>query len=56
VDEGKWAGGDPPFPIFGGYGRGFRSIFVDEGKWAGGDPPFPIFGGGGREFFILIPT
>jgi hypothetical protein len=53
VDEGKWAGGDPPFPIFGGYGRGFRSsVAVDEGKWAGGDPPFPIFEGYGREFFI----
>jgi hypothetical protein len=27
VDEGKWAGGDPPFPICGGGGREFF-IFI----------------------------
>ncbi len=34
-DEGKWAGGDPPFPICGGYGRGFRFIYTssDVGRY-----------------------
>jgi hypothetical protein len=32
-DEGKWAGGDPPFPICGGYGRDFG--FIDISSYVG---------------------
>jgi hypothetical protein len=32
-DEDKWAGGDPPFPICGGNGRGFR--FTDTSSYVG---------------------
>jgi hypothetical protein len=34
-DEGKWAGGDPPVPLCGGYGRGFQFIYTssDVGRY-----------------------
>ena len=35
VDEGKWAGGDPPFPICGGGGREFFIIINSDVGWYG---------------------